>query len=156
MGPRVAVTLAMPFLDLDVELERRAGQSVATQFAAAGEAEFREREAALSAELAHADGMVLAPGGGWIENAAAAAPLRPLSRIIYLRVAPLVALARLRPVLASRPLLAGGDPLAALAALLARRSALYESADDVVDAEADDPAQVAERIVRLVRASGGA
>jgi shikimate kinase len=153
VGPRLAAALGRPFLDLDAELERRVGMSVAAQFGTYGEPEFRRREAALSVEFLDADAMVLAPGGGWLENAAASAPLRRMARIIYLRVTPETALARLRPVLATRPLLAEGDPLVTLHGLLARRSALYESADDVVDAGGDDPARVTAELVRLVRAT---
>ena len=57
VGRRVARRLGHPFLDLDVEIERRAGRSVAAIFAAEGEAGFRAREAALSAELARAGAM---------------------------------------------------------------------------------------------------
>jgi shikimate kinase len=151
VGPLVAATLGRQFLDLDAELERRDGRSVAAQFAADGEPAFRAREAALSAELAtvvaFGGAMVLAPGGGWLANLAASTPLRPLARLVYLRVTPAVAAARLGDARRSRPLLAGGDPVAALEALLARRRAAYEAADHVVDVDALTPAEAAQAIV---------
>ncbi len=158
VGPLVAAALDRPFLDFDAELERRVGASVPEQFARDGEAAFRAREAGLSRELAAAPAMVLAPGGGWLANSAASAPLRPAGSIIYLRTAPAAALARLGAAVADRPLLAAADdPLAALSALLARRSAGYEAADFTVDTDGCDPAGVADRVVALVRtAEGGA
>ena len=159
VGPLVAAALDRAFLDLDAELERRDGRSVAAQFAQDGECAFRAREAALSAELATAmsqDGaMVLAPGGGWLSNVAASTPLRRLGRLVYLRVTPAVALARLGETRRARPLLAGDDPLAALEALLERRRAGYEGADVTVDVDALTPAGAAAAVVaglgRLIR-----
>ena len=152
VGPLVAAALGRPFLDFDVELERRAGASVPEQFARDGEAAFRAREADLSRGLVDGPAMVLAPGGGWLANEAASAPLRPRGRIIYLRTSPAAALARLGAGVADRPLLAAADdPLAALAGLLARRSAGYEAAGLTVDTDGLDPAGVADRVVRVVR-----
>ena len=151
VGPLVAAALDRAFLDLDAELERRDGRSVAAQFAQDGECAFRAREAALSAELATAmsqDGaMVLAPGGGWLSNVAASTPLRRLGRLVYLRVTPAVAAVRLGAARRSRPLLAGDDPVAALEALLARRRAAYETADHVVDVDALTPLEAAAAVV---------
>lgn len=154
VGPLVAQALGRTFLDLDVELERRVGSSVPEQFARDGEAVFREREAAVSRELVGAAPLVLAPGGGWLANSAAAAPLRPVGRIIYLRTAPSAALARLGEAVAHRPLLAAAaDPLAALETLLMRRAEVYESADHVLDTDGRSPAEVADCVVALVRAA---
>ena len=157
VGPLVAQALGRAFLDLDAELERRVGATVATQFARDGEAVFRTREAALSGELVGAPPMVLAPGGGWLANSAAAAPLRPVGRIIYLRTSPAAALARLGDAVADRPLLASSpDPLAVLEGLLARRSAVYEAADEVLDTDGRSPVEVADSVVALVRGGDSA
>jgi shikimate kinase len=91
--------------------------------------------------------MVLAPGGGWLANLPASTPLRRAGRLVYLRVTPAVALARLGPERRARPLLGGDDPLAALEALLERRRAGYESADVTVDVDALTPAGAAAAIV---------
>ena len=155
VGPVVAEALGRPFLDLDAELERRAGMSVADLFAREGEGEFRRREAELSAHLRDADAMVLAPGGGWLENRSASACLRPVARLVYLRVSGATALARLGGALATRPLLAGSDPRQRLDALFARRAPLYAGADHVVEAEGAGPVEVAARVVEVVRTAEG-
>lgn len=157
VGPLVATALGRPFLDFDDELERRAGRSVAEQFAEQGEPAFRAAEAALSGELAAAAPAVLAPGGGWIANAAARAALAGAGRTVYLRVRPATAARRLAASAAVRPLVAGAsDPAAAVAALLARRGPLYEAADGAVDADGADPAVIAAAVVVLVQIWEGA
>lgn len=157
VGPLVAAALGRPFLDFDVELERRHGRTVAEQFAGDGEPAFRAREAQLSGELARRPAMVLAPGGGWVANEAAAAPLRPVGRIIHLRASPATALARLGDAIAARPLLAGAaDPLVALGTLLARRERSYATSDHVIDTDGRTAAQVADAVVALVLSAEGA
>ena len=157
VGPLVAAALGRAFLDFDLELERRVGLSVPAQFARDGEAVFRQREAALSCELVGAPPMVLAPGGGWLANSAAAAPLRPVGRIIYRRTSPAAALARMGDAVAARPLLASSaDPLAALEAILLRRSGVYEAADDTLDTDGRSPAEVADSVVALFRGGDSA
>ena len=151
VGRLLAAALDRPFLDFDEELERRAGRSVAELFAAEGEPAFRDRETALSAELASGQAHVLAPGGGWMANVVAAATLRPAARIIYLRVTPDAALARMGAGRAARPLLAGSDPRAALDELLRRREVLYAMADHVLDTEALSAAEAAETLVEIAR-----
>jgi shikimate kinase len=151
VGRRAADLLGRPFVDFDHEIERRAGRSVSELFAAEGEAAFRAREVELSAELVERPPAVVAPGGGWMANAAAAATLRPAARIIYLRVSPAAALARMGPALATRPLLAGADPRAALDALLLRREAIYAMADHVLDTDALSVAEAAESLVAITR-----
>ena len=152
VGPLVARALGRAFVDVDAELARRAGRSVAEQFADGGEPAFRTAEAALSAELAATAPAVIAPGGGWVANAAARTALAGAGRTVYLRVRPATAVARLAAASDVRPLLAGAtDPLGAVGLLLARRGPLYEAADGAVDAEAGTPEAVAERVVALVR-----
>jgi shikimate kinase len=151
VGRLTADGLGRSFLDFDEELERRAECSVVELFAREGEAAFRAREVALSAELVAGPAMVLAPGGGWMANLEATATLRPAARIIYLRVSPAVALDRMGPTRAARPLLAGADPRAALEGLLRRREWLYAMADHVLDTEALSVAEVADTLVAITR-----
>jgi shikimate kinase len=152
IGEAVASRLGRVFLDFDFEIERRTGMSVAEIFLKRGEQEFRELEMALSGELAVVpQGMVLAPGGGWVANRRAYSLLRSRGRIVYLRAAPATVLERLGPGLASRPLLLGEDPLAALEGLYGSRRVFYEAADVAIDTDALTPQQVTDVVVDLVR-----
>lgn len=151
IGRRVARLLRRPFVDFDVELERREGQTVSGLFASRGEAAFRKLEVELTVELAKTEPSVWAPGGGWITNPGVTALVRPPGRIIHLKVSPAGAMKRLGSARASRPLLMESDPGTVLDRLWASRAALYAAADAEVDTEVVDFQRVAEEVVLLAR-----
>ncbi len=151
VGRVVARVLGRPFLDFDLEIEKRAGRSVSRLFAQEGEPAFRAREVALTEELASAPPMVLAPGGGWITNVGVVALIRPPGRIIHLLISPDAALKRLTRSRVSRPLLRTADPEAAMNRLWETRAGLYAQADLVIDVEVVDSQQVVEQIAALAR-----
>lgn len=135
VGALVADRLGIPFVDLDVEVERLAGRPVREIFALDGEATFRAMEREATRRLVERSPTVVAPGGGWITQPGTVALLRPPGRIIHLRVSPPTALLRMGASVGLRPLLAGDDPLAALEALEGARRSSYATADAVLDTE---------------------
>ena len=149
VGALLAASLGVPFVDLDAEIERRTGLRVAEIFATRGEAAFRALERALSAEQAGRR-MVFAVGGGWMVDPMNRALLAPGALVVHLRVEPASALARIGAARADRPLLAGPDPMSALADLARRRAPAYAAADVVVDTEGLSAQQVAD-VVRALR-----
>lgn len=151
VGPLVAKALGRAFVDLDHEIERRVGLSVGAIFAERGEAAFRrlEREATADLLAPASSPIVLAPGGGWVEDASNRALLGPRAVAVYLRVDPAVAIARMGGATETRPLLAGGDPAEKLAGILARREALYMQSQHTVSVDSMTPEQVASSIVAL-------
>ena len=154
VGKAVAERLGRTFLDLDLELERREGATIAAIFAEKGEHHFRNLELALTEELRLLGNMILAPGGGWIANSQAVALLKPPGRMIYLQVRPEIALRRMGPDAASRPLLARPDPLGELKRLLAARQALYATADHTINTELLKTQQVIDQVATLATAPG--
>lgn len=153
VGSAVAENLGWRFVDLDSEIERQAGLPVAEIFAKRGEPYFRELERAATAGLLEStdERVVLAPGGGWITNPGVLEAVGPRSLVIYLRVAPENALARLGAKHTLRPLLKGSDPLVSLRRLLMERQAYYLQADAVVDTDVLDMQSVIREVVRLAR-----
>ncbi|MCC6244052.1 MAG: shikimate kinase [Gemmatimonadaceae bacterium] len=151
VGRAVAKVLGRPFLDFDVEIERRTGKSVARLFAEEGEARFRERERALTTELAAAPPMVLAPGGGWVTNPGIMEQIRPPGRIVHLAISTSGALRRVSRSRNVRPLLKTVDPQRTLDEILAKRAHLYSMADLVIDVEVVDSQQVVSKVVALAR-----
>ena len=113
-----------------------------------GEEHFRELESALTKELSESSGMVLSPGGGWITQTGSVELLHSVGRIIYLRASPEAVAKRLKRV-ETRPLLAGRDPVVALRELYAKRRALYETADVVLDTERLARQQLIAKLVEL-------
>jgi shikimate kinase len=155
VGAEVALRLGWPFLDFDVEIERRAGMTIAALFAAHGEAHFRMLEAALTDEVAGRVGMVLAPGGGWAVQPGLMDRLRPAARLVYLKASPAVVVARMGASRAARPLLRDAEPVAALERLLVARGPAYARADAVVDTELLDREQVIRTVTALAPAGVG-
>jgi shikimate kinase len=155
VGPLVCEGLAAAgdadwrFVDLDAEIERRAGRSVPEIFARQGEAAFRKLERAVSREVAASRRLVVAPGGGWIELRDAVAEMLDRSTAVYLRVSPEVAAARIAAQGGGRPLVAGEDPVARLGELLARREPLYLQSQHTVSVDSMSPVEVASYIVAL-------
>lgn len=156
VGEGVAAQLRRAFLDLDHEIERREGSDITTIFAEKGEPYFRERERAVTAELAELGGLIVSPGGGWITNGDALAILRPRARIIYLKVTPETALKRMGASRTSRPILVRPDPIGELRRLLLERGPAYQRADDVIDTERMTAQQVIAKVVALAARRGAA
>jgi shikimate kinase len=152
IGREAARQMARRFVDFDQEIERRAGMSVREIFRLKGEEHFRAMDSALTKELSESSGMVLSPGGGWITQTSSVELLHSVGRIIYLRASPEAVAKRLKRV-ETRPLLAGRDPVVALRELYAKRRALYETADVVLDTERLARQQLIEKLVELGSAS---
>lgn len=152
VGRHLAELCGRRFIDLDEEIVRRAGRTVVDLFAEAGEPGFRDVEADATravAELApESRGLVVAAGGGWMTNRSARAAL-PTATTVWLRVSPVEAARRLAPERADRPLLAGVDPVARLAALLDERLPAYREATYTVDTTGRIPEAVAREVAAL-------
>ena len=150
VGASLARELGRGFLDFDAEIARREVMTITEIFATKGEPTFRQLEHALTEELREVGGMVLAPGGGWVGRPDTVALIRPPSRMIYLRVRPRTAIARMGRSVAGRPLLSRPNPVGELERLLGERRVAYESADYVVDVERVAISEVVRRIVAAV------
>lgn len=145
----LASKIGLPAIDLDGEVERRAGRPIAEIFAASGEAAFRAIERSTLREIAPTPS-VLAMGGGALID-----PLnRPIARedrlVVLLDIDPIAAIARLdeasRPCLAPSP----GMSRAALArrCLAVRREGYLRASDLVLDA-GRPLGELANRLARL-------
>jgi len=110
LGPLLAERLGWRFLDLDSEIERRDGRTVARIFAESGERHFRKLESAALAALLGRRRLVLALGGGAPEELGNRLLLEqtPRTAVVYL-AAPFQALVDRclqQPGAAERPVLA--------------------------------------------------
>jgi shikimate kinase len=124
VGRHLARRLDWDFIDADNLIERRVGCSIRSFFEREGEARFRDIEEQVIAEVAGADRLVLATGGGTVLREANRAMLRRHCTVIYLRSTPEDLFRRLRHD-RKRPLLQVQDPLARLRELHAVRDPLY-------------------------------
>jgi shikimate kinase len=148
----VGEKLARQVLDFDAEISRREHVSITEIFGSQGEVHFRKLERALTEELRETGGMVLSPGAGWIANPGCLELLRPPAVVVYLKVRPELALARMGSAAAERPLLSRPDPVGEVRRLLEARESLYLQSDHTVSTDKMTFQQVVDDIVALARA----
>lgn len=151
VGHAVAERLGRSFIDLDLEIERREMRSISELFAEKGEPYFRTKERELTEELAQVGNMIVSPGGGWIANRDVVSIVRPPSLLVYLKVRPTVAIKRMGPGQATRPLLSRPDPLGELKRLLEAREEAYETADHTINTELLAVQKVIDMVAELAR-----
>jgi len=145
VGPLVASSLGMTFIELDMEVERMAGSRIPDIFERHGEHFFRRLESRALERALGGRGRVLSCGGGVILNRANVDLLRKRSLVVLLRISPETALSRLKGCL-DRPLLAGGGK-DKIIRLYREREVLYlKAAHHVVLAEGRSPSEVAGEI----------
>jgi shikimate kinase len=146
VGPLVAHHLGWRFLDVDDVIEAEAGCAIAELFTRFGEPSFRDRERTTIARLASEQALVLALGGGAIENAETRDLLinTPGTILVHLEVQLATTLARCSGTENTRPVLADQ---ANLAARYERRLPLYRSAHTSIPVDALTPGEVAAAIL---------
>lgn len=147
LGRRLAHEIGREFIDLDREIERRTGVTVATIFEIEGEAGFRRREMQLLAEVLPLAGLVVATGGGVVLNPINRARLWASHCVVYLHAEPSLIYARTRHD-RSRPLLQVADPLARIRRLVVQRDPLYREVADLVVEAGRDPASLVSELKR--------
>ena len=150
VGRLLASRLGVPFVDLDEEIERRAGRTVREIFAEQGELAFRQLEAELLRETFSLPDVVVSTGGGtmvteanarWIGANGLAVWLNPSFSTIVARIG---ALGK-----TDRPLFR--DEVQALS-LFQQRLPAYRRADVTVDvAPVEAPEEIAARIALLIK-----
>jgi len=146
IAPLLARLRAVGSIDVDREIERTAGATVARLFDEIGEPAFRDlEERVLAAGLGGAPSVV-ATGGGIVVRAANRQLLAERATTVWLRADIDVILDRLCRSPEQRPLLTG-DAATALRRLATEREPLYlEVADLVVDVGSLTPAEIAEHL----------
>ena len=150
VGPLVAQRLGWSFVDVDDVIVAEAGATIPEIFKREGETEFRRRERETIARLAGSDRLVLALGGGAIEDAATRELLlkNPETLVVHLEVELATTLARCKGTEDLRPVLADE---ANLASRYKRRLPLYRMAHISINVDALTPDEVAEAIARATK-----
>ncbi len=157
LAQQLAQRLGWDWVDADVEIELRAGKSIARIFTEQGEPAFRNLEAEVIADLCSRGRLVVAAGGGAPLREESRRAMRESGQVVWLTAQPETILARMtgdattadrRPGLTNRP------PLEEIVQLLSRREPIYrESAHLVVDTEGKSPEQLTEEILAGLKLS---
>ena len=147
LGKLLAEALALPFIDLDEEIEKTAGRSIPAIMQAEGEPAFRDLEAAALERASSEPGGVVALGGGALLRASNRQLAESSGRVILLEADRDTLLRRLQPQVGRRPLL-DGDMGEKLTGLLSRRTDHYNSFDLRIATSDQDPEAVLWEIQR--------
>lgn len=152
VGEALAKKLAIPFVELDQQIEEAAGLPLSEVFAVHGEAYYRrvEREV-LTRLLASPSPMVLATGGSIVNDPTNYGLLRARCRTIWLRARPEDHWNRVVAQGDQRPMAENPHAFAELRALLAAREKLYARSEHTVETTGRRVAQIASEIAELAR-----
>lgn len=146
VGRALADLLRFRFVDTDELIESRAGKRITDIFDRDGEAAFRKLEAQVVAELADADGLVIATGGGLPTQVANVESLKCHALVVCLWISPEKIYERVKNQ-THRPLLNVPDPLGRIRELLEARTPCYKQADVLVSAEGRPVREVAQHVM---------
>ena len=150
VGRRLASHYGLPFVDLDLEIERHCGVDVSTVFEIEGEAGFRQRECALLDEFSQREGILLATGAGAVLAEANRQHLLQRGYVVWLQTSIAQQLERLNRD-QRRPLLAVPDRHERLQAMATIRAPIYrELADLAVPGEHGSITAASERCIALI------
>ena len=142
----------LKLVDTDAMIERATGKTISDIFATEGEQAFRQMETQCLKKIAdaHADHLIVATGGGSVLREENQALLKEIGKVVYLKVTPETAYARVKNAQATRPLLQGPDPYGRIVQMLAERENAYLRASDIIIATDDLTAEtIADRVFDL-------
>ncbi len=147
----LAEQLSYNWIDADVEVEQRAGKSIAEIFEASGEQVFRDFEAEVVADLCQLERTVLALGGGAVLREANQKNLAQCQQIVWLRASAKTIAQRLSDdptTPGRRPNLTNRGGLHEIEQLLAAREPIYQTCPTLeVDTKGKDPTEIVDEIV---------
>jgi shikimate kinase len=152
VGRILARRLGFKFVDTDEEVESVTGKAIPEIFKCYGVVRFRSEETAVIKKLSAYKGLVVATGGGAVLNPENVWALKRNGIMVLLRSSPEVIYSRVKSN-RDRPLLAGpGDLLQQIKSLMAEREEAYrKSADLEVASEDESKAEVAAKIIKMLK-----
>jgi len=149
VGRRLARRLGRPFIDLDQQIEKREGRSIAAIFDSDGEAAFREMERVAVDALAGEPESVIATGGGTFVDPVNRGRLRELGVVVYLATGLETIIERVSRN-DKRPLASGEGAEQKIRDLWQQRLPVYGKADIMIETEGLTVDQSAARVLRMV------
>jgi XRE family aerobic/anaerobic benzoate catabolism transcriptional regulator len=134
LGAKLARALAVPFVELDREIEREAGTSLSEIFLLYGQAGYRRYERrCLEKIIERTERAVIATGGSIVSDAGTYELLLSSCFTVWLKAAPEEHMARVIAQGDTRPMAGNDQAMEDLRRILEGRAMLYGQADVVVD-----------------------
>ena len=148
VGKMLAEKLHKEFIELDAEIEKKAGKSIPDIFREGGEIRFRELEIEVTGEITGKKNAVIACGGGIVLNTINIFRLKQECVIVCLTASPEVILKRISGDKNNRPLLTVADRKKQIKELLDFRRPFYERAAEItIDTSGIDAPGVVKKII---------
>lgn len=149
IGSLIATELGYKFVDTDAVITQVTNRSINQLFAEVGEAEFRQIESQVLAQVCAYTNLAIATGGGIVTQQKNWSYLH-YGLIVFLDVPVEVLCDRLKAD-TTRPLLQSTDLLQKLQSIFQQRQPLYNQADLHIKVRDDETAsQVANRVIELI------
>ncbi len=134
VGPKLAELLGVAFVELDAQVEQRAGLTLSELFQVHGEAQYRRYELEVLGELLEQPQPgVIATGGSLVTASTTFALLRQSAYTVWLRARPEDHWLRVVAQGDTRPMADDDRAFQSLCSILTERAALYGQADFTID-----------------------
>jgi len=155
LGQLAAQALAVPFIELDREIERASGMELSEIFAMHGQVMFRRLERqCLEAVIERLERVVIATGGSLVTEAATYDRLLSACFVVWLSATPDEHMNRVLDQGDLRPMADGPQAMDDLKAILDSRSPLYAKANAVVDTSGKTEAQAFAALLGAIPRAG--
>jgi shikimate kinase len=152
VGKTLARRLDKKFFELDLLIEKKAGESIPKIFRDSGEIFFREMEIEAVKEVSGEKNAVIACGGGVVLNKINIDRLKSEAVIVYLTASPRIILNRTKSGSEERPLLNTENPALTIKEMTKFRRPFYERAADItVNTTGLDIDSVADQIIDKIK-----
>jgi shikimate kinase len=151
VGFYLAKKLKKKFLDMDREIEKIAGMSIAEMFKTYGEKRFRSEEELMVSKLGQLSDLVIATGGGVVLKEENINALRENGILIRLNAAPEDIFERVNRKKGVRPLLKKDLSIEKIKKMLADREKFYNCADLVINTSGKDLNHIVNEIIEVLK-----
>ena len=155
LGRALGAALALPFVELNRDIEEQSGMPVTDVMALYGQEGYRRLERqALERVVATSDSVVLAVAGGIVSEPETFAFLLRNFHTIWLKAPPDMHMKRVIEQGDERPMAGNPKAMEELTSILTSREALYAKAEAVVDTAGRTPEESGRDLVEAVRKLG--
>lgn len=156
LGIQLAARLAVPFFELDSEIERELGSPLESVFTLYGQDAYRDGERrALARLIDEHERCVIATGGSLVVEPQTYQLLRSRCLTVWLRATPEDHMNRVIAQGDLRPIQGRDHAMTELRTILAQRERLYAMADAIVDTSARAEAESLQQLLTAVRELAG-
>lgn len=154
LGRRAGERLAIPFVELNREIEEQSGMPVDELMALYGQEGYRRLEAqAISRVIATHEAMILAVAGGIVAEPETYATLLQNFHTIWIKASPAEHMARVRDQGDTRPMAGNPEAMEQLKSILTAREVLYDRATARLDTSGKTEDQSLDDLVALIEAN---